>query len=164
MYRKTLLMHLRDNAEMLTAGLLDERAATYTVKPIYSRFARIESFGDTRNATHAQNYIRVTAAHPETEWGIWTKNEQHYAAAYAAEGKPSNAHHIHSSIMLNTPDTNVPNHADAVFTVYDNETAYNAAVEAGAVPCKGVSCMQCRACYTARRGENGPIQIAEFLR
>lgn len=130
--------------------------------PIFSKFLRIESFGDVENVTQARNYIRIIKAFPRKRCAIWSKNLAIWAEAFRLEGKPKNATYVHSSLMINQPDTDALekfDFIDHIFTVYDREHADKVTIN-----CGGKKCMDCirkkKNCYF----KDGSTFINEILK
>ena len=157
--RKSLNVHLENNYAELTTHLLSPAEAAAV--PITTLIARIESFGDVANVTQARNYLRIIRKHPLTRFGIWSKNDGIWHAAFKAEGKPRNCTYVHSSMRLNEIDPVLPpmrRYVDHVFTVWDKRQYVQ--FEHGPTECAGIRCMDCQKCY--RKG--GSFHINERLR
>lgn len=157
-YRKTLQNCLKNNYELLTAELLPDNILLKA--DIYTRYARIEAFGDVANVTHARNYTRLIKLNPETNFGIWSKNHGIWAKAFQLEGKPENCTYVFSSVKVNEigkiPDCIKP-YVDHVFTVWDKERYTFAGTPS---ECAGIQCKTCLKCYK----KNTEFFINEKLR
>lgn len=160
--RKNLNEHLVRNFEELTTRLLSPSEAAAV--PITTVIARIESFGDVANVTQARNYIRIIRAHKLTRFGIWSKNDGIWHAAFKAEGKPKNCTYVHSSREVNKPENvllTMKKYVDHVFTVWDKQKYEE--VKTPETECAGIRCMTCQKCYR-RKNEGGSFYINERLR
>lgn len=160
--RKSLNVHLENNYAELTTRLLSPSEAAAV--PITTVIARIESFGDVANVTQARNYIRIIRAHKLTRFGIWSKNDGIWHAAFKAEGKPKNCTYVHSSREVNKPENvllTMKKYVDHVFTVWDKKKYEE--VKTPETECAGIRCMTCQKCYR-RKSEGGSFYINERLR
>ena len=157
-YRKSLQNCLSRNLSILSGHLMDQQECLRV--PIDTAYARIESFGDVANLTHARNYIRIINANPQTQWGIWSKNLEIWMEAFDIEGKPENCSFVLSSTFLNAP-AQLPQfkraYVDHVFTVWTKDRYDFAGTP---TECAGLSCRTCLKCY--RR--DTPFEINEKLR
>lgn len=166
-FRKSLNTALVDNFRKLTRRLLTPAEARAV--PITSTIGRIESFGDVASVRQARNYLRIIKAHRGTQFGIWSKNDSIWLAAFRKEGKPKNCTYVHSSFGINKPDEVMPDMAeyvDHVFTVFD-KTTYDQHFRGTPGECAGIQCRTCRKCYTPTTGKNAkkvPFHISERLR
>lgn len=82
---------------------------------------RIQSLGDVRTVTEAENYIRLEMAIKEMIETEWSKNWRIWLQAFRHLGKPKNSRYIHSSLYLNHFDQ-IPEamkeYVDFRFTVF----------------------------------------------
>ena len=121
-----LAMSLEINYLILNNFLISEEAWATLQIPSTNGKTRIESHGDTASSTCAINYCRIMNTHKFLEFGIWTKNLNHYRTAFKREGKPSNCHFIYSSGKINVvaevPE-DMKEYIDHVFTVFTKEFA-----------------------------------------
>ena len=139
--RKGLADRTAQNGDILQNYLISDDAWSFL--PISTLYARIESFGDVANVTQARNYIRIIRSHPQTRWGIWSKNAAIWAEAFQLEGKPTNCTYVHSSMMLGQVDelpSSIVPYADHRFTVWPKGTDHE-------ITCGGRRCMTCLRCY-----------------
>lgn len=144
--RTNLEEHLENNMKELTDHLLTEEEAKAVI--ISSVIARIESFGDVCKVIQARNYLRIIKAHPEIQFGIWSKNDGIWYVAFKAEGKPKNCTYVHSSMNINEIDVIAPfmkQYVDHVFTTWDAK--HYAQFVGGPTDCAGIRCFTCRKCY-----------------
>lgn len=132
---------------------------------MFQSFHRIESHGETENATQAQNYINLCIARPQTVFGIWTKQPKLYTRIFEQNQKPDNLRFVISSPFVNTPakiDPDCLKWVDHLFTVYDEARQ----LPKNATPC-GMKCSDCieagKACYFQHSPDN-PRDIAERLK
>lgn len=148
---------LRRNYKILHAGLLENSE----IPRFSSRYARVESFGDTDCVLQCRNNIRIINANPDINFGIWSKNPGLWARAFDLDGKPENCTFVLSSMRLNEV-ANIPEcikkYVDHVFTVY-TEDRYGEFIGTSH-ECAGISCLSCLKCY--RKGTE--FHIAELLR
>ena len=132
-------------------------------------YERLESHGDTQDATHAINYVKTVIANPRVNFTAWTKNPEHYYQAFLKYGKPANMKLILSSYFLNTPDIKtalhynelMPGMIDTVFTVW---TENGAKLNNITLNCCGQldgtgkvisrHCKKCMNCYYKNGAEN----------
>lgn len=159
-YKKSLREHLEQNFRILTARLLTVFEAE-RVK-ISTLLARIESFGDVADVIQARNYIRIIATHPETRFGVWTKNLAIWNEALDLEGKAENMTLVYSSPKVNERamlSEREGRYVDHIFTVWTPEV-YDEIFIGSASECAGLSCMECRKCYC----KGGSYYIDERLR
>ena len=81
---------------------------------------RIESLGDARTVTQAENYIRLEYAIKEMIETEWSKNWRIWLQAFRNLGKPKNSRYVHSCLYLNViepiPEPMIP-YVDFRFTV-----------------------------------------------
>jgi hypothetical protein len=169
----TQLRHMLNTAILALTAYDKQSLRTVTLGG--SDILRICEDGDTPNAEAATNMIELTKLHeagrPKNNAGYWYKNEPAVSAGIEEAGNPKRTRFIHSSPRMNTPAAPGKND-DAIFTVYDNKAAYEAAIKAGAHECKGTEkdsggCKGCGwYCYKCKKREPGaePVQIAEKLR
>lgn len=160
-FRKSLNANLTENFEKLTSRLLTP--AEVAAVPVTSILARIESFGDVANVTQARNYIRIIRAHKWIHWGIWSKNDGIWHAAFKKERKPRNCTYVHSSMKVNCPDTitkRMEPYVDHVFTVWSKDKYAAIIAQNPASECAGLSCAKCQKCYH----KGGSYYINERLR
>ena len=123
---------------------------------------RVNSSGDTPNATYARNMLRMAYNTPATHWAYWAKNTGAVTAAVDELGKPANMVLIQSSPIIGVP-AKLARHFDYTFTVYPDEATTAAAIEAGAMECNGRKCKDCGfACYMGKWAPGA--NIAEYLR
>ena len=89
---------------------------------------RIQSLGDVRTVTEAENYIRLEMAIQEMIMTEWSKNWRIWLQAFNHLGKPKNSRYIHSSLYLNhfdpIPEAMVK-YTDFRFTVFTEEYLQN---------------------------------------
>ena len=130
--------------------------------PIYTQFARIESFGDVATETQARNYLRLMKAHPQQNFGVWTKNPRIWANAIKTEGKPENVIFTLSSPLINHPTEP----ADDLKTLFDHVfTVYNKTASA-CITCR----KKCRDCILSKTGcyfkasETNPKHVSKALK
>lgn len=124
--------------------------------------ARVNSSGDAENVIYAKNMLRYAIAHEHAKVAIWSKNVLAYIKAIDEIGKPGNVILIQSSPFINRPVARAK-YFDYVFTVYSDENAVRAAIEAGACECNGKKCRDCG--YNCYFGNWEPgANIAEYLR
>lgn len=122
---------------------------------------RINSSGDTPNATYARNMLRIAFAHDGCKVGYWAKHTAPIVQACDELGKPNNLRLIQSSIFIGKP-AKLARYFDNSFTVYPDEDTCSVAIANGASPCNGMKCKACGfKCYT---GEHDGVDIAEVLR
>lgn len=160
-FRGSLNKNLTENFRNLSARLLTPKEAKAV--PVTSAYARIESFGDVATVTQARNYIRIIRAHRHIRFGIWSKNDGIWHAAFKAEGKPRNCTYVHSSMDLNRVDEIKPwmrRYTDHVFTVWDKQAYDQRFRDDKVTECAGIRCMTCLKCY--RKGTS--FEINERLR
>lgn len=158
-FRGTLNKNLTENFQNLTSRLMTKQEAALV--PVTTAYARIESFGDVANVIQARNYIRIIRAHKATRFGIWSKNDGIWHAAFLAEGKPRNCTYVHSSMELNHVDMVKPmmdRFTDHVFTVWTKDKYPE--FEGGKTECAGIRCINCLKCY--KKGTS--FEINERLR
>lgn len=155
------------NALILSSVLFTEEELKTLFIP--SVFCRINEDGDTVNAVHAQNILRIAKTHEFIRFGYWFKNVPAVAQALKNEGitsrseLPVNVVFVQSSLLIGIPA--VPAwFSDCIFTVFpDKETTENA-IACGAFECNGRKCKACGYnCYVHKRSENVQY-IAEYLR
>lgn len=153
-------MHILNSRE-----LTDEDAARV---PIFTKDARVESFGDSATDRQARNYIRIIRTHKHSQFGIWSKNAGIWARAFSELGKPENCTFVLSSCRLDevatVPDCIKP-YTDHVFTVCSDTNTYEQLLKAyngNCAACAGISCeMQCGTkCYH----RDTPYYIFELVR
>ena len=158
-FRTTLQRNLEENSAVLSSRLLKpSEAAAVNISAV---IGRIESFGDVANVIQARNYIRIIRAHKATRFGIWSKNDGIWHAAFLAEGKPRNCTYVHSSMELNHVDMVKPfmdRFTDHVFTVWTKDKYPE--FEGGKTECAGIRCINCLKCY--KKGTS--FEINERLR
>lgn len=167
----TQLRHMLNTA-ILTLTAYD-RQSLRTLSLGGSDILRICEDGDTPNAEAAENMIEITklfsAGMPKNNAGYWYKNTPAVKKGIEEAGNPKKTRFIHSSPRVNVP-AKAEEHDDAIFTVYDNKEAFEAAIKAGAHECKGAENGGCAGCgwfcYKCRKREAGaePVHIAEKLR
>jgi len=147
------------------------------LKTLYSfpagALVRINEDGDTVNAIHARNILRLFEAFPRCCFGYWYKNSAAVAAGLQAEGvtdraeklrRYGNARFIHSSLLIGFR-ASVLWFDDATFTVYPDAETTAAAIKAGAHACNGRRCRACNYfCYTPENNGGVVPDIAEYLR
>ena len=143
--RKSLKMHLTENADKLTNRILDENE----LPVINSQVFRLESFGDLHNTIHLKNYISICKHNPGTRFALWTKNIWILDDVFNKEGidKPANLFIIVSSPLLNRVieiDRTIHWYIDHVFTVYDKGYIRENNVQ---INCGAKSCLKCQLCY-----------------
>ena len=127
-------------------------------------YRRVESFGDVANVTQARNYCRIITAHKAARFGVWSKHEGIYKAAFKAEGgQPKNASFVYSSVFVDTPAP-LPDGFDHVFTAYHPATITAEGIE---INCGGRRCADCirakKGCYFKASARN-PVEIREQLK
>lgn len=137
---QSLEEHLEENFELLTSDLLSDR----DLPRVYTRFARIESFGDVANTTQAINYLNMVKANPDTFWGIWTKNYWIWDEVFKTEEKPSNCNMVLSSEKFNEITDKDFWWVDKVFTVYTADFIAEHNIE---INCGSRDCVGCHTCY-----------------
>lgn len=151
-----LCMSLEINYMILNNFLITEEAWATLIIPSTNGKARIEAHGDTASATCAINYMRIIKSHPFLEFGVWTKNLNHYRVAFDKEGKPSNCRFIYSSKQVNVPSevpADMVEYVDHVFTVYTKEYALehhipiNCGKYDGNLELIDHKCVTCMRCY-----------------
>lgn len=153
-----LCMALEINHLILNNFLISAEAWATLMIPSTNGKARIEAHGDTASSTCAINYIRIIKTHSFLEFGVWTKNLNHYRVAFNKEGKPANCRFIYSSMEINVP-AEVPadmiEYVDHVFTVYTKEYAieHHIRINCGQydenLDLIDQKCRTCMRCYTA---------------
>ena len=153
-----LCMALEINHLILNNFLICAEAWATLMIPSTNGKARIEAHGDTASSTCAINYIRIIKTHSFLEFGVWTKNLNHYRVAFNKEGKPANCRFIYSSMEINVP-AEVPadmiEYVDHVFTVYTKEYAieHHIRINCGQydenLNLIDQKCRTCMRCYTA---------------
>ena len=153
-----LCMALEINHLILNNFLICTEAWATLMIPSTNGKARIEAHGDTASSTCAINYIRIIKTHSFLEFGVWTKNLNHYRVAFNKEGKPANCRFIYSSMEINVPaevPTDMVEYVDHVFTVYTKEYAieHHIRINCGQydenLDLIDQKCRACRRCYTA---------------
>ena len=161
-YKASLQRALTENTRILTShDLTDEEIASIN---LYTRFVRIESFGDVQNVTQAKNYIRIMYANPDIGFGVWTKNYGIWFMAFNALGKPENCSFVVSSVHLNKIDSfpaKYERYVDHVFTVYDVEDYDALETSEDYTLCAGI---QCKACGYKCYKKNTPRNVFEKIR
>ena len=153
-----LCMALEINHIILNNFLISAEAWATLMIPSTNGKARIEAHGDTASSACAINYIRIIKTHSFLEFGVWTKNLNHYRVAFNKEGKPANCRFIYSSMEINVP-AEVPadmiEYVDHVFTVYTKEYAieHHIRINCGQydenLDLIDQKCRTCMRCYTA---------------
>lgn len=133
---------------------------------------RINEDGDITNVIHARNVLRMFTVFVLCSFGFWAKNSPDVEKALHAEGvhtraeklrKYPNVRFVQSSILIGFPARPVW-YADAIFTVYPDETTTAAAIADGAWPCNGRKCNDCgRHCYRPENNAADVENIAELL-
>lgn len=152
--RKGLRDNTATNGMILQTYLISEQA--WSLLPVNTIYARIESFGDVANLTQARNYIRIIRSHPLTNWGIWSKNAAIWADAFKLEGKPANCTYVHSSMMIGLIDTipdAIAEYTDHVFTVFPKKTVQQ-------INCGGLHCLSCLRCYK----KDTEFEVSEMIK
>lgn len=162
-FRKGLREAMERNAEVLSSHVLSDDELSgmtfhFTPKMLElnpEEFARIESFGDTRNVIQARNYLRIAKVNYFLPFmASWTKNDDHYAEALDIEGRPENLSIGFSSMKLNTVaditklDPRFAQEVDFIFTVFTKEYVKEHGI---IINCGGRSCRNCGICYHAHR-------------
>ena len=130
---------------------------------INALYFRIEAFGDTMNARHAENYLRLIECNPLVSFAWWTKNPDFTAAALVVHGnRPDNVNFIVSSPFLNKAATvaRFP-WVDEVFTVYDDDTARAHCID---INCGARHCLTCLRCYRHRTHGGAVDMVNESLK
>lgn len=149
--RTNLSKKLARNTGRLTSHAL----ADWEIPHFKTKYGRIESFGDTQSVLHACNYLRIIKANPNTQFGIWSKNIDHWREAFEILGKPENCTFVYSSQIIGLR-SHVPENCawfvDHVFTVWYPESH--------PTNCAGIQCMSCLKCYR----EDSEFYIDEILR
>lgn len=162
-YVGALIRHAA-NAAILMA--YDFSAADLAIIQAGALMIRINSDGETPNATYARNILRW-AARPENRprnIGYWYKNTPAIREALETVKKPANVVFVQSSPITGQPAA-WDGISDVIFTVYDTEEEVAAAVAAGARRCNGIQCKACHwKCYTRNKKSNGPVYVAELKR
>lgn len=153
-----LCMSLEINHLILNNFLISTEAWATLMIPSTNGKARIEAHGDTASSTCAINYVRIIKSHSFLEFGVWTKNLNHYRIAFNKEGKPSNCRFIYSSIEINVPSevpADMVEYVDHVFTVYTKEYAIEHKIHINCgrydenLEMIDQKCRTCMRCYTA---------------
>lgn len=146
------------------SGLLSTVDIPADLMPVINAlYFRIEAFGDTMNARHAENYLRLIECNPLVSFAWWTKNPDFTAAALVAHGnRPDNVNFIVSSPFLNKAAT-VARYpwVDEVFTVYDDDTARAHCVD---INCGARHCLTCLRCYRHRTHGGAVDMVNESLK
>jgi len=167
--RGDLAARLAENFEILTAGVLTP-AETPRIKSALP--ARIESFGDTANATQAANYLLTARRNPGQPFGVWSKNPDHYAAALDMIGGtwPENLSFVYSVPTMDP--ANVDDIAarfkakygfiQYVFAVYTSRA--NARAAGHPINCAHRQCKTCLQCYRPRPLAAAPVIVSELLK
>lgn len=150
----SLEKHLEENFELLTTEILSNR----DLPRVYTRFARIEAFGDVANTIQASNYLNLINENPDTFFGVWTKNVVIWDEIFKTENKPKNCKMVRSSERLNEPaDVNEYWWNDTVFTVFTPDFVKANEIK---INCGARDCFGCHQCY-----ENNDIRyINEILK
>ena len=154
------------NQYLLTSHLLSEDEIKH-IDLIPNKTVRFEMFGDTSNTVQAENYVRIPYYWSSCNFGVWSKNLGHYKTAFSKYGKPGNMTFVKSSEHLNIVDDVKEDEkfVDVVFTVCDDINKYNELIKLyNGVPCAGVSCVGCMACYNYRRENGKVLYVFELLR
>lgn len=137
----------------------------FRILPIFSKYLRVESFGDVMNVIQARNYIRIIKAFPDRRSAIWSKNIGIWEKAFKIEGKPANCTYIHSSGTVNQVDEFATEYefVDHIFTVYDKAYAKKHNI---IINCGGRKCMECiikrKNCYYRVNKNNNTLYINEL--
>lgn len=144
------------------SGLLSTVLLPVSVLPVINAlYFRIEAFGDTMNARHAENYLRLIDNNADVNFAWWTKNPDYTAAALTAHGnRPDNVTFIVSSPFINKAATvaRFP-WVDEVFTVYDD--AHTDGIE---INCGARHCLTCLRCYRHRTHGGAVDMVNESLK
>lgn len=145
-FRGSLNKNLTENYQNLTSRLMTKKEAALV--PVTTAYARIESFGDVASVIQARNYLRIIKAHRAIHFGIWSKNDGIWHAAFKAEGKPRNCTYVHSSMEVNKIDPIkewMKQYTDHIFTVWSKDRYSQ--FEGGNTECAGIRCRTCLKCY-----------------
>ena len=153
-----LAMALEINFLILNNFLISEEAWRTLSIPSTNGKTRLEAHGDTASSTCAINYCRIMKSHLFLEFGVWTKNLNHYRVAFNKEGKPVNCRFIYSSSRINEI-VEIPNdmkdYIDHVFTVYTKEYVIEHGINVNCgeydenLVIINQKCRGCMKCYTA---------------
>ena len=122
----SLAQALEINYMILNRVLIPEEYWKFLSIPTTFGEDRIEAHGDTDSSICARNYIRIIRTHDHIDFGVWSKNLDHYDEAVTKEGKPSNMSFVYSSPKVNVPAEIPEKYAyfiDHRFTVYTREYA-----------------------------------------
>lgn len=146
---KNLEEKLIKNSKLLSEG---------KIKPFFinAAFVRIHSFGELINEQHMENIYNIAKFNPHTTFCLMTKR-YNLVMKYP---KLKNVIYIASSPVVNKEVENksVLEYFDKTFTVYSKN--FDIEKIGKKINCHGLSCAQCRKCYTRR----GTKSICELLR
>lgn len=167
---KTLaqMAHVRNVLILSQVEFTDDELATLYIPCDLARpYCRINEDGDTVNATHARNIIRIMRTHPQINFAWWYKNRSAVYTALDEMNKPDNCRIVFSVPTVSAPIDRIRKMAgrwdDAVFAVFKTAEEVDKAVADGFVKCNGIKCFICGfRCY--RPSDGGVLYIAEQMR
>lgn len=124
-------------------NLLTDSVLPLELLPVFCNvsIARIESFGDIANVTHAINYANICKVNSNVRFAWWTKNAAILKKAFDIVGKPENVVIIESAPKLDTEITASNEYIDKTFTVYTK-------ADPAFINCGARCCATCRRCYS----------------
>ena len=132
-----------------------------------SKFFRIESFGDTENATQGKNYLNFIRAFPRVHFSLFSKSLFLWNSIFKTEDKPQNLSYVHSSLELNCTEIEIVSmfkFIDHVFTVYDKKfiAVNNIQITCGGKACLKDCCKKKKGCFFPKENPNdNPIEQRE---
>lgn len=136
-----------ENYKTLNAGLLTDEDCIKLKDVFYTRYGRIEAFGEVGTEIQAQNYVKIIKANPNCQFGIWTKRPNLWAWAFKQEGGKSE----NCNLVVSSPNVGevrklitYKDITDTLFTVYRKEQADEQGIE---INCGSRNCIECQKCY-----------------
>ena len=163
-YINSLIRHAANVAILMVRDFTSAELAAMSASALY---VRINSDGETPNATSARNILKW-AGRPENKArniGYWYKNTPAIREALETVKKPSNVILVQSS-PITGKTAEWDGISDVIFTVFETLEEVNAAIAAGARRCNGVKCKDCGwKCYQKQHKTTGrPVYVAELKR